>query len=122
MTIKLPAAAVSAVLFALAGCAAFTPAPYQKAPLGFWAGWNGYLDKEIKPGVYIVEVTQIGGYVHNMEVLKSHWLRRAQELCPKGYTGTFEVISPCDARLEELRCCRSFCQDYPMVSGIIRRK
>jgi hypothetical protein len=109
-------------LLALSGCAAVTPAQYKRVTLGVWAGWNGYLDKEIAPGVHVVEVTQIGGYVHNMDVLKAHWLRRANELCPNGYTGGYEVILPYQAKLEELRCDRRFCQDYPMVSGIIRCK
>jgi hypothetical protein len=119
---KCRSAILLCLLAFLAGCAAFTSAPYQKAPLGVWAGWNGYLDKEISPGVYIVEVTQIGGYVHDMDVLKKHWLRRASELCPKGYTGNYEVILPAQARIDELRCNLNFCQHYPMVSGIIRRK
>ena len=107
------------IAVALAGCAAVQPAPYKRVTLGMWAGWNGYLDKEIEPGVHIVEVTQIGGYVHNMDVLKAHWVRRARELCPSGYTGGYEVILPRHAKLDELRCERNYCQHYPMVSGII---
>lgn len=100
----------------------FKSAPYQQVTLKLWDGLNGYLDKEIAPGVFIVEVTQIGGYVHDMEVLKAHWLRRANELCPNGYTGSFEVILPCQAKLKELRRNRKGLQQYPMVSGIIRTK
>lgn len=111
-----------ALLLALTGCAAVQSAPYKKVTLGLWAGWNGYLDREIAPGVHIVEVTQIGGYVHDMEVLKAHWVRRANELCPRGYAGNYEVILPYQAKLDELRCDRNYCQHYPMVSGIIHCK
>jgi hypothetical protein len=110
------------LLFAFGGCAAFQPAPYKRVTLDNWAGRDGYLDKEIAPGVYVIEVTQIGGYIHDMDVLKQHWLRRAHELCPQGYTGTSEVIPPAQARLPELRCDLVYCQRYPMVSGIVHRK
>jgi len=97
-------------------------ATYQRVTLKFWDGYNGYLDKEISPGVYILEVIQIGGYVHDMEVLKKHWLCRADELCPNGYSGNFEVILPCQAKLGKLRNNLRYAQQYPMVSGIIRAK
>lgn len=111
-------------LFCIISFASSAPLPakaiYQRVTLKFWDGHNGYLDKEISPGVYVLEVTQIGGYVHDMEVLKKHWLRRADELCPNGYSGNFEVILPCQAKLGKLRNNLNFAQKYPMVSGIIR--
>lgn len=82
-------------------------------------GRHGYLDKEIAPGKYIVEVSQIGGYIRDMDVLKDHWKRRSSELCPSGFSGELEVIDPLNARIEEFRCPQRFCEQYPMVSGII---
>jgi hypothetical protein len=123
-TVKLAAVTplVLLILCVFSGCAAVQSARYQQATPGTWHAWNGYLDKEIEPGVHIVEVTQIGGYVHDMDVLKANWVRRAREVCPNGYSGTYEVILPHQAKLQELRCDRVYCQQYPMVSGIIRCK
>ena len=110
---------ISAVLLAFGGCAAVTSVPYQQAKAGWWAGWQGYLDQEIAPGVYIIEVSQIGGYVHDMNVLKAHWARRARELCPNGYSGSCEEILPAQARIKEFRCELVYCQRYPMASGVV---
>jgi len=107
------------LIFLLVGCGVFTSLPYQQAKQGTMSVWQGYLDKEIAPGVYIVEVCQIGGYNHDMEVLKNHWVRRAKALCHNGYIGNYEVIQPAEAKLEEFRCDLVFCQRYPMVSGVI---
>lgn len=72
------------------------------------------------PGSYILEYSQIGGYNYDLELNKRYWQRRAQELCPNGYDGGFEVIDPIDAKIEEFTCPQRFCKQYPLVSGIIK--
>jgi len=85
---------------------------------------NGYLDKEIAPGVYVIEVRQIGGYQFilnyddTITTFKQHGRRRATELCSAGYVGVPEVLLPAEARLEEFHCNLRYCQDYPIVSGV----
>jgi hypothetical protein len=110
---------ISLLLFAfiLAGCAA---SPYKQADLSFYGGRTGYLDKQISPGRYIVEYSQIGGYNYDLELNKQYWARRAAELCPHGYEGEAEVIFAGDAKIGEFVCPQRFCANYPLVSGIIQ--
>lgn len=110
------------IILFLTGCASTT---YQKADLGFYGGRQGYLDQEIAPGKYVVEVAQIGGYAHawNPEStraqMKENWKKRASELCPQGYRGDYEVIDAYNAKIKEFYCPQRFCQRYPIISGII---
>ncbi len=99
---------------------------YKKADLGFYAGYHGYLDKQIAPDKFIVEVSNRGGYaMHNdregtLSIMEQNWKRRSSELCPKGYTGTSSRILPINAKIEEFQCNLIFCQEYPIISGIIQ--
>ena len=112
-------ATIAGIILFITGCG--TPS-YQRADLGFYGGRQGYLEKEIEPNVYILEVAHIGGYDYDLETLKVHWKRRANELLPNGYEGTYTVIDPINAMIEEFYCPQRFCQNYPMVSGIITAK
>lgn len=104
------------------GC---SPVTYKRAALSGFAGQQGYLDRKIADGEYVIEVAQIGGYQFIIDeeaaisTLVSHWKRRASERCPAGYTGEYKVITPINARIQGFRCARRFCQDYPMVSGVV---
>ena len=103
-----------------------SPVEYKRADLSTYAGLHGYLDKEISPGVHIIEVTQRGGYQFindydgTISVLNSHWKQRAGELCPNGYIGKSSVIDAYQAKIEEFRCDLRFCQRYPVISGEIK--
>jgi hypothetical protein len=107
------------ITIGIAGCAA---EPYKKADLSWYGGATGYLEKELKPGIYILEYSQIGGYNYNLELNKTYWLKRAKELCPAGYDGGYEVIHPAHAKIPEFECSRRYCTSYPLVSGIIKCK
>jgi len=115
----------SAVVLSLIGLsAACSPVAYKPVLNEGVEQQNGYLDKEIAPGVYVIEVRQIGGYQFilnyddTITTFKQHWHRRATELCRAGYVGEPEVLLPAEARLEEFHCNLRYCQDYPIVSGI----
>lgn len=107
--------------FIVVGC---SPVTYKRAALSGYGGQQGYLDRKIADGEYIIEVAQIGGYQFIIDeeaaisTLVSHWKRRASELCPTGYTGRYKVITPINARIQGFRCPQRFCQDYPMISGV----
>ena len=109
----------SLMITVLSGCAA---APYKKADLSNYAGRVGYLEKEIRPKVYILEYSHIGGNNYNLETNKTFWKRRAEELCPTGFDGSYEVIHPAEAKIEEFVCTQRFCTKYPLVSGVIQCK
>ena len=100
----------------LVGCASAT---YKKASLGFSGGREGYLEREINPGTYVLEYSQIGGYNYDLDLNKKYWKQRASELCPNGYDGDYEVIHPAFAKIEEFECPQRFCTEYPLVSGVI---
>ncbi len=101
---------------------------YKKADLSNYAGLDGYLDKEILPGVYIVEVTQRGGYQFGFDnedflnTLTIYWERRAAELCPNGYEGNSSPILAINAQIEKFYCTARFCQGYPVISGQVECK
>jgi hypothetical protein len=103
----------------LTGCAA---APYKKADLSLFGGRQGYLDKQIAPGRYVLEYSHIGGYNYNLKLNKQYWARRASELCPNGYEGAPEVIFAGNAKIKEFVCPQNFCANYPLVSGVIQCK
>ena len=102
--------------------ASWAAAQYKQADGGFYGGATGYLEREISPGKYVLEYSQIGGYNYDLELNKKYWSRRASELCPSGYTGGYEVIHPANAKISEFVCDRRFCTDYPLVSGVISCK
>jgi hypothetical protein len=104
------------VLLVGTGCAA---APYKKADMSMYAGRQGYLEKQVGPGKYILEYSHIGGYNYNLELNTKYWTKRATELCPNGFDGKPEAIFPGDAKIKEFVCPQNFCADYPLVSGII---
>lgn len=119
-----PVRAVTLVAGAcLLGCA---PVPYQRAEGWAGGGRDGYLDQQIGPGLYVVEVQQIGGYQQimdhagTMKIYVGYWHRRASELCPGGYTGVPYKIRPYQARILAFRCDLNLCQDYPMISGVVK--
>lgn len=105
---------------------ACAPVPYQEAVGWAKGGRDGYLDRKLAPGVYIIEVQQIGGYQQliehegTIETYKGYWHRRASELCPSGYVGEPQVILPYQAKIEAFQCDLNLCQNYPMISGIAR--
>ncbi len=105
----------------LIGC---SPVTYKEAPLSGYGGQQGYLDRKIAEGEYVIEVAQIGGYQFIIDedsaisTLITHWERRASELCPAGYTSKYKVIDPSRARIQGFKCHQRFCQDYPMISGV----
>jgi hypothetical protein len=130
--VKIQLSLTMVVLALLTGCASMTqPMKYAKSePIGKGPGGAspGYAEKEISPGVYVVEVRQIGGYqfIVNSEgtehIYVSHWKRRASELCPSGYVGEPSWIRPMEAQIYQFRCELRFCQNYPMVSGTVACK
>ena len=105
---------------------ACSPVEYKRPTGSSMGNQGGFLDEEVKPGLHVIEVQQIGGYqfIFNNEETKktfiSHWKRRASELCPAGYVGEPEWIQPIDAKIERFRCTLLGCQDYPMLSGYAR--
>ena len=107
----------------LSGLIACSPVDYKPAdPMD--ADRDGYLDEEISPGVFVIEIRQLGGfqfllnYNDTINTFKAHWHRRASELCAAGYLGEPEVLLPSEARLNEFVCTSERCQNYPMVSGV----
>ena len=96
--------------------------PYKKADLSLYAGHEGYLDKELSPGIHLIEVTQYGGYKDNTSLFVPYWHRRAAELCPNGYKGEPQMIYATEAQIEEFVCELRFCQYFPVASGIARCK
>ncbi len=109
------------LLSLLSGC---SPVAYKPVTGTFGDALDGYLDEQIAPGVYVIEVRQVGGYqfIFNYDktisTFKEYWHRRAGELCPAGYLGEPEVLLPAEARIAEFVCSSEECQDYPLVSGI----
>ena len=101
----------------LIGCAA---TPYKKADLSWYGGRKGYLEKEVRPGEYILEYSHIGGYDYDLWRNKKYWKRRALELCPQGYDGKLKVIHPMNAKIPDFECPQRFCTQYPLVSGYIK--
>ena len=120
---SVPSLLLSSVVAALllSGC---SPVPYQPASGDLGDARNGYLDEQIAPGTYVIEVRQLGrmafvlNYDETITAFKQHWHRRAKELCPAGYLGEPEVLLPIEARLDQFRCSTEECQNYPIVSGI----
>lgn len=112
------------VLVILMSACASTPMEYKRADLSMYEGLHGYLDQEISPGVYVIEVTQRGGYqfINDYEgtvaLLKSYWFRRAGELCPRGFDGEPSVVKAYQAQIKEIYCDLRFCQNYPVISGM----
>lgn len=110
-----------AVSLALTAC---SPVEYKPVTGSLLSAKDGYMDEEIAPGVHVIEVRQVGGfqfifnYDATITTFRQHWHRRAKELCPAGYLGEPEVLSPAEARLEAFSCTTRGCQDYPIVSGI----
>ena len=115
---------VPLLIFPLLLIAECTPLGYQKAQVSPDTHQDGYLDKEVSPGVHIIEVRQEARYAlmfHRETTearFRTHWERRAAELCPNGYTGTPEMISPREARIDEFYCTLEVCQKYPLLSGV----
>lgn len=105
--------------------AACSPVVYKEADQGLITGRQGFLDMEIAPGIFVVEVAQIGGYqfmldkAETLRVLVSHWKRRANELCPAGFAGDYKIVKPLQARIPEFYCDDFRCREYPLVSGAI---
>lgn len=105
----------------LAGC---SPVAYKPVSGLTGSDQDGYLDAEIAPGVFVIEIRQIGGfqfilnYDDTITAFRQHWHRRAAELCSAGYLGEPEVLLPAEARLPEFVCTTEECQNYPIVSGI----
>lgn len=97
--------------------------PYQAIEPGTPGLHSGYLDKEVSPGVHVIEVRHSHRYSLSQEqdlvLMKSHWQRRAAELCLHGYRGEPDVRLPADARLSEFQCSPSSCPQTPLVSGIV---
>jgi len=110
---------VSLLVLLLAGCAA---EQYKKADLSWYGGRHGYLEKEVKSGLFILEYSQIGGYNYDLELNKKYWTNRANELCPSGFDGGYNVIHPAYAKIPEFKCPQRFCSQYPLVSGVIKCK
>lgn len=100
---------------------ACAPMPYQSA----LQADRGFLDEEVAPGVYAIEVKQPFAWwqfksrEHHIEELKKHWQQRAEELCQHGYQGEPEIIIPSDARIEAFQCKAEQCNTQPMVSGLV---
>ena len=111
------------IIFFIFGCA-YKPMPYQKAVGWIHGGHGGYLDKELKPGLHLIEVQNISDqssyYEEIIANFRRHWHRRALELCPKGYIGEPEIIQPYQARMDSFRCNLNLCNWDRMLSGIIR--
>lgn len=112
-------ALLSALLLTAAAC---TPVGYK--PVTSASGEDGYLDEEVSPGVFVIEIRQMSGfqflfnYDETIEAFRAHWHRRAHELCSAGYLGEPEVLPPSEARLTAFVCTSSACQNYPIMSGI----
>lgn len=112
---------ISAVLMtvSLSGCV--SSMEYKRADMdGFFGDPGGYLDKEIAPGVYVIEVLEQGGYSITVNDLVPHWERRAAELCPGGYDGMAEIIYRPEAKIAEFGCSARFCQYWRLASGVAR--
>ena len=110
------------VLAAISLLSACSVLPYKKADLSLYAGNEGYLDKELSPGVHLIEVTQYGGYKDNSGLFVPYWHRRAAELCPNGYEGEPQMIFAPAAQIEEFVCEVNFCQYFRVASGVARCK
>ena len=104
---------IALIAVVMTGCA--TPELYKKADLSWYGGRIGYLEKEIRPGIYILEYSHIGGYNFNLELNKTYWKKRALELCPKGYDGSYEIIHPAYAKIPDFECPQAFCGKYPLL-------
>lgn len=110
------------LLLSLSACSVNPYGAAQKKPDNSYS--SGYLDEEVSPGVYVVEVqgstpSFLINKRQNLEQMQSHWKQRAKELCPHGYQGKAEVIVAEQARLTQLHCDTSRCKSRPLVSGII---
>lgn len=110
------------------GCA---PLTYQAVDLNGPSGEsqsNGYIDKEIRMGVHIIEVRYenrsafILRHEKTLHEMSDIWHLRASELCRKGYRGKPEVIRPDEARTDEFYCTLEVCQKYPVLSGVAHCK
>jgi len=105
----------------LSGC---SPVAYKPVSGMLGDDRNGYMDEQIAPGTFVIEIRQLGrlpfilNYDETIRTFKEHWQRRASELCPAGYLGKPEVLLPAEARIEDFRCSTEQCQNYPIVSGI----
>ncbi|UXL29814.1 hypothetical protein [Stenotrophomonas maltophilia] len=110
------------IMFVLVAVTACAPIQYKKADLSLYGGLDGYLDKELEPGVYLIEVMKQGGYNYTETHLIPFWEKRANELCPAGYEGQAEMIRAPDARIKEFVCEVRFCQHWGVASGIARCK
>lgn len=82
-------------------------------------GAYGYVDKEVKPGVWVLEVGT-GGGANKLGLLIDYFDRRANELCTQGYIGGYDVIPSHQLFFKPLRCYRRGCYNFPVVSGVIR--
>ena len=100
--------------------------PYQAAKTRAPSATNGYLEQELSPGVFVIEVQQqrpsfsfINHQQHLLN-LQNHWQKRAAEICPFGYQGQPDVIAPVDAQIEAFRCEPENCKQEPMISGVAK--
>ena len=113
------------IIILLAFLSACSMVPYKAAEKNAEHDYTpGYLDEEISPGVYIVEVQ--GGKSRPLvnkeqELLRmqEHWNKRSKELCQHGYRGESEIIAASQARIEKFRCETESCKNIPLVSGVI---
>lgn len=110
------------ILCLLSACSA---TPYKAAQKNADNSYSsGYLDEEVSPGVYVVEVqgNNLNLFINKEQYLiqlREHWQSRAKEICPHGYQGDAEVLLAPQARIEQLRCDTESCKNRPIVSGII---
>lgn len=113
------------IIMLLGFLSACTVTPYKAAEKSSDYDYTpGYLDEEVSPGVYVVEVQ--GGKPNllvnkEQELLRmqEHWQKRSKELCQHGYRGQSEIIAASQARIEKFRCTADSCINHPLVSGVI---
>ena len=99
---------------------------YKKADLGFYNGYDGYFDKQIAPGKYVLEYNNTsmgtGSYKKHDEITTLFWKNRAAELCPQSYSGNSEMIFRMDAKLKILQSDLVGFNQFKIASGIIECK
>ena len=117
---------------------------YQKASESWFAGSQGYFEKEISHNEYILAYAWIGGSEwsqnkwnltewsqdkwkenkqSDIQKLAALWSRRANELCKNGFSGEAKPIYPWESKIERLaKCDRKFCEQYPVIEEVIKCK
>ena len=104
---------LSAIVLVTGGCAT---GEYQRTEMGL----DGYWDKQVAPGQYILEVYTIGGfesYEKQKNRIAGYFHRRAKELCPSGYSSNYRYVKAHEIYFAQFRCYARFCQNYPQLSG-----